>query len=152
MFHLTELLRTLHGWVGLLAAVLLFHPFAALSARSPTHAPPAPPGLRRGLGWSTALAASLSVAAFVSGWLLYPGYREDTKPALLVKAPTIASAFEVKEHLAFYALCLAITGAGLVWRGGPWARPYARTALVLAAVLGLVVSGLGAWVGGFSVR
>lgn len=156
LFHLTELFRTLHGWLGLLAAVLLLHPVVALAKRRP--APPGPGSARasvelprRGLRWSSGLAAIFAVAAFTTGWLLYPGYREDTKPALLVKAPTLASLFEVKEHLAWYALTLALTGTALLWVGGPWARPHARTALLLAAVLGLVVAALGSSVGAFVV-
>lgn len=136
MLDLTTLWRTGHGWLGILAVALLLHPVLA---------PGAP--RRRGARWSLGLAITLTIATFTTGWLLYPGYRQDPKPALLRLSPGLAAAFETKEHLAWYVLVLAVGGGTLAWISP---GPTARRMLAAAAVLGMVVAGLGAVVSAFN--
>ncbi|MFZ5475482.1 MAG: hypothetical protein ACOZNI_01800 [Myxococcota bacterium] len=139
MIDPVELCRTLHGHVGLLAAVALAHP--ALTLRDT-------PGLRRGTRWSVALATALVTVTVVAGWALYGGYRRHDKPAILQEAPAVAALFETKEHLAWYALALSWAGLGLVfWARRP--RP-ARLCFAMAAALALAVGILGSVVGSFT--
>lgn len=140
------LLRTLHGWIGLLAAVLLLHPVFALARPAPQTGPPGE-RLRLGLRWSVGVALGFTVVAYVSGWLLYPDYRVDTKPLLLGLAPWLARAFESKEHLCFYVLVLALGAVGLLFLG---AKPITvRWCFALASGLALSASVLGVLVGAF---
>ncbi len=142
MFDLTELARTLHGHVGVLAAAALAHP-AFLLARGGV--------VSRGCRWAAGAATSLVVLTFSAGWALYPGYRRDPKPALLREAPALAWSFETKEHLAFYVLVLAVVGAVLIFRrpsaGGVRA---ARWCYGAASVLAFVVVALGSSVGSWT--
>lgn len=129
-------LRTGHGWLGVLTVALLLHPVLGR---------PRAPGGRA--PWSLLAAVGFLVAAFASGWLLYPGYREDPKPALLRVAPDLARAFETKEHLAWYVLVLGACGAFLVARGADGAAARSgRFMLGAAAVIGAAVCLLGATV------
>jgi hypothetical protein len=136
---LVALLRTFHGWLGLLAVVLLLHPVVALRGADPAR-------IRKGLRWSAGLALTVTGIAYASGWWLYPGYRVDTKPLLLADAPDLARAFESKEHLCFYALALTLAGGALLVAGRTRA---VRWCFGLASGLALVGSVLGALVGAF---
>lgn len=142
MFDLTELLRSLHGHVGVLAAAALAHPAFLLR-----------PGARpsRGVRLAAGAASTLTLLCFSAGWALYPGYRRSPKPTLLREAPDLARSFETKEHLAFYVLVLALVGAALVLRSpGPGALRAARWCYGVASVLAFVVAGLGSAVGAWS--
>jgi hypothetical protein len=85
------------------------------------------------------------------GDVLYPIYLRTAKPALRALSAGSRSAadiFEVKEHLAFLALVLAI-GAFVVSRSEPKPTIFVRVlfggahgAIVLVATLGLVVASL----------
>lgn len=138
VFDVVHLLRGIHGHVGLLAVAALIHPvFTLRGAR-----------VSRGARWGAWGATTLAIGAFAAGWALYPGYRSGTKRELLHAAPHLAQAFEVKEHLAFYAVVLSIAGAGLVVgvpnRGGLRA---ARWCYGLGGALALAVVALGTTVG-----
>lgn len=137
LIDLVAFARTLHGHLGLLAAVALLHPAITL-------APPRTPGgkLRPGTRWSVALATALVTGTFAAGWALYPGYRQVDKPRLLQGAFPIARLFESKEHLAFYAVVLAWGGCALVF-AVPGARGAARACFGGAAALTLLVGILG---------
>ena len=139
MFDFTELMRTIHGHVGILAAAALAHPAFLLR-----------PGraVNRGLRWAAGAATTLVLATFGAGWALYPGYRRAPKPQLLREAPGLAWSFETKEHLAFYAVTLAVVGAVLVFRGpSPTGRRAARWCYGTASLLAFAVAGLGSAVG-----
>ncbi len=136
MIDPVALARTLHGHLGLLAAIALLHPAITLG-----------PGraLRPGTRWSVGLATALVTATVLGGWWLYPGYRAADKPRLLQEAFGVAMLFETKEHLAFYALVLAWGGCALVFGTGSPARPMSpasrRTArLCFGASAGLAVT------------
>jgi hypothetical protein len=85
------------------------------------------------------------------GGVLYPTYLRTAKPALAGLSAGSRSAseiFEVKEHLAFVALVLAL-GAFVVSRSEPKPTPFVRLlfggahgAIVIVATLGLVVASL----------
>lgn len=137
LIDLVAFARTLHGHLGLLAAIALLHPAITLTpARTPGGK------LRPGTRWSVALAATLVTGTFAAGWVLYPGYRQVDKPRLLQGAFPIAQLFESKEHLAFYAVVLAWGGCALVF-AAPSARAAARVCFGAAAVLTLLVGVLG---------
>jgi hypothetical protein len=135
VIDLVALARTLHGHLGLLAAVALLHPAVALRPQGP---------VRRGTRWSVILATTLLTATVVAGWVLYPGYRRVERPPLFQLAPQVAYLFESKEHLAFFALVLAWAGCALVFvPAEPAARRLARFSFGAAAAISLVVGVLG---------
>jgi hypothetical protein len=132
------LARIVHGQIGVLAAVALLHPSVALPRGGP---------LRRGTRWSTFASTALAAATWLSGCLLYPGYRNADRPRLFQSAPAVAYLFERKEHLAFYAFVLAIAGAGLAFRvGTPPALRAARRCYAVASLLTFAIVAMSAWV------
>lgn len=86
------------------------------------------------------------------GDVLYPIYLRDVKPILATLSAgsrSVADIFDVKEHLAFFALVLAI-GVFVLTRTEPRPTPFLRTlfgcahgAVVVVGVLGLVVASVG---------
>lgn len=100
---------------------------------------------------ATALLATVIAQTFV-GDFLYPLYLQHTKPRLQMLAAgsrSVADAFDVKEHLAFFTLVLAI-GAFALTRVDPKPGPLSRTlfgcahgSIILVAALGLVVASIG---------
>ena len=129
------LLVRLHGYAVVLGLALLLHAVVALG--------------RGGRARLTAgLAAGFVLLPSALGWLIYPTYRAEVKPGLVVTATPWALAFETKEHLAALTFALTCGGVlGLWWAGDrPPGRAAAR-ALLLAAFL----TGLGAAVLGLSV-
>lgn len=124
--------------VGVLAAAALSHPALARPARSA----PASSGADRG-----ALAGSvLAVLAFGLGVAIYGDYRAGLKRELLAQAFGLSQAFEVKEHLAFSVVVLAVAAAGL---GRAGEGDLSRTCYRAAAGLAWVVVGIGWVVGGW---
>jgi len=93
-----------------------------------------------------ATAAGLLMAVpFSLGASIYPAYRLQIKPDLLVAHPQLAAAFESKEHLAAMGLCCVLGGAGafLVPEGGRAGRSLLSTGWLLcvsAAAIGVVVT------------
>ena len=142
MIDPVTLARTLHGHLGLLAAIALLHP--AITLRGAAR-------LRPGTRFSVAGATALVTLATALGWWLYPGYRSADKPRLLQSAFPVAQLFETKEHLAFYALALAWAGCGLALATeGARARRVARWSFGAAGALALLVGALGTVVGSAS--
>ncbi len=144
--HSYALLQRVHGYLGLLGLALLLHPVLRLRT-------PGPVG--RWTRRTAELSAGLLLAPFLLGLWLYADYRAHVKPALWQAAPQTVLAFEVKEHLAFFAVVLALAGAlALRPGGGEPGRRVARTLLAVGAlcaaitvVLGMVVASAahGAW-------
>ncbi len=125
------LLRSAHGLVGVLAAAALLHPALAPAASA-----------------RSALSASvLAVATFAGGVGIYGDYRAGVKRVLLGEAFGLAQAFEVKEHLAFYVMVLAVSAAGLLHAGAP---DLARACYRGAAGLAWVAVGIGWLVSGWA--
>jgi hypothetical protein len=136
------LLEKIHGHIGLLALALCLHPPIALrSARRPSRA-------TRISGY---LAAGAVIAVNVIGWIIYPEYRTSVKLDLYRHARFFGLLFEVKEHLAWYAIAPAVAGAVALWHadgehGIALRRPIqwlflATFALVAAvAIMGVVIA------------
>ena len=125
---------------ALLALTALTVSVLGVQARSPERA-------RAMANWLLLVVASQTAL----GYVIYPFYLRSAKPALRALsagARSAADIFEVKEHLAFIALVLAI-GAFAVTRREPRPTPFVRVlfggahaAIVLVATLGLVVASL----------
>jgi hypothetical protein len=98
-----------------------------------------------------ALLLAVVVSQTVVGDVIYPLYLRTAKPvlrALTAGARSPAELFDVKEHLAFVALALAL-GAFVVSRTEPKPTLFVRVllggahgAIVLVAVLGLAVASM----------
>ena len=132
------LLEKIHGHVALLGIALLFHPYFALrKARRPSWA-------ARISGY---LATGFAVAMNVLGYVIYPEYRRVVKPELYRESVFLGQLFEVKEHLGWYSVCLALAGAVLMAMstrpGGTDLRGPIRTTYTLAGVLALAVAVMG---------
>ncbi len=135
---MTLLLQKLHGHLAILAVAASLHP--ALTLR----------GVRRPSGrmrLSSTLAAGATLAATALGWVVYPPYRVEVKQRLYLHDVRLGQAFEIKEHLAWYALCLALAGGAMVWaargeRAGELTRA-ARVMWIAASVCGLATAALG---------
>lgn len=113
-----------------------------LAAAALTH-----PALARAPNPRNALPASvLAVVAFGGGVFLYGDYRAGVKRRLLAEAYPLARAFEVKEHLAFLVVVLAVGAAGLLRAGE---RGVSRQAYASAAALAWAVVGIGWLVSGW---
>lgn len=135
-----RILETVHGHLGILAAVALAHP-AILLWRGRA--------LTRGLWWSVVLTTGLTVLAFGTGLLIYEDYRTEVKRGLFLESPVVGYLFETKEHVAWAVLVLAL-GAGFAALVAPRrarrVRRAAAIAYVVAAVVCLVTVGLGTYV------
>lgn len=136
---LYALLERLHGHLGWLGLAVLLHPVVAL-------------GRVQKVTWrmqlTADLGAALLLAPFFLGAVIYPTYRSGVKPGLRLTDPAVAIAFESKEHLAVFAVALALAGAlTLRGAGGSAAGRRAGRALCAAAWLcGAVTGILGVWV------
>jgi hypothetical protein len=139
--QLFALLERLHGHAAVLGLAVLLHPVITL-ARGRV--------LGKGGRWSAALAALLIAVPSVAGWLLYPHYREQVKPALIAENLSVALAFESKEHLAFACLCLTLSGVAVALVAPQHGRRVALPLLASAWICGLVTGGLGIFVASLS--
>lgn len=89
------------------------------------------------------------VAQTLVGDVLYPFYLREAKPVLAklsAGSRSVADVFDVKEHLAFFALVLAV-GVFVLTRREPRATPFVRMlfgcahgAVIVVAILGAVVA------------
>ncbi|MCO4744943.1 MAG: hypothetical protein KC912_09145 [Proteobacteria bacterium] len=136
---LYALLERLHGHLGWLGLAVLLHPVITLGKGR---------GVSRRMQLSADLAALLMAAPFALGAVIYPTYRSGVKPELVAQAPAVAAVFETKEHLAVFAVALAISGA-LVLRGAGKSaagRRAARSMLAGAFVCAVMTGLAGLWV------
>jgi hypothetical protein len=137
---LLRLLESVHGHLGVLAAVALLHPALLLWDGRPA---------TRGVRWSVGLSTALLGAAYAAGIAIYADYRALVKRALFRDDLTAGFLFETKEHLAFVALCLALAGVLPALATGPEGRGQRRMAARLyagAALACWTVGALGTWV------
>jgi hypothetical protein len=81
-----------------LAAVALLHPAILLRQGKP---------LTRRNRWALALSSLSVVVTFAIGIVLYGPYRERVRQSLFVESARAGLAFETKEHLALYVVCLS---------------------------------------------
>jgi hypothetical protein len=135
-----RLAETIHGHLGVLAAVALVHP-AVLLRRG------AAPS--RGARWAIALSTALVTLAFSAGIAIYPHYRSAVRRPLFALRPAAGWLFETKEHLAFAVLSLAL-GAAVCALAAPRDAAALRRAAAaqFAAAAGLcaLVAALGSFV------
>lgn len=135
------LAQKVHGHVAVLGAALCFHPWFALRTAG------RPSGATRLAGY---LASGGVVLANVLGWVIYPAYREEVKADLYRYARPVGLLFEVKEHLAWFALALAVAAATLMWMSqgtsGVGLRASVRTAYLWTGLLMTAVCAMGVWV------
>jgi hypothetical protein len=135
-----SLLESIHGHVGVLAMVALFHPALMLWSGKPLS--------RNG---KLALGASLALVglAFALGLTIYPAYREQVKPELFLASERAGLFFETKEHLAWIALVGAL-GAGVTGLVAPpravQARRIAARVFLGAAIACTIAACLGTWI------
>ena len=127
----------LHGYFGVLAFAALVHPALRLRGGN----------LSRGDRWSIGLTTGTVVCLAMLAIWIYPMYRVQIKPDLLVAHYPIALLFEAKEHLGFYVVVLALGAGALAWTGAD--PESARTAYRLAAGLAVLVVAAGTVVGAF---
>lgn len=135
-------LEKIHGHIGLLALALCLHPpIALLYARRPS----------RGTRISGYLAAASVIAVNVAGWIIYPEYRTAVKLDLYRHARFYGLLFEVKEHLAWYAIAPAVAGALALWHADrehgialrrtiQWLFVAAFVLVASVAVMGVVIA------------
>lgn len=134
------LLEAIHGHVGVLAMVALYHPALMLWSGKPLS--------RNG---KLALGASLAlvVLAFALGLWIYDPYREEVRPELFRTDVRTGLLFETKEHLAWIALASAL-GAGLAALVAPpkaaQVRRIAGRVFLAAAIACTLAAGLGTWI------
>lgn len=136
---LFAVLERVHGHLALLGLALLLHPIVSLVRR-------------RGVPFWTQvtadLAAVLLALPFALGWWIYSDYRAHVKGGLyLAKSPALP-AFETKEHLAVFAMSLAIAGTLTLRLAGKDAggRKTALALLVAAWGCGVATGLIGVWV------
>ncbi len=134
------LLEAIHGHVGVLAMVALFHPALMLWSGKPLS--------RNG---RLALLASLAlvVLTFALGLTIYPAYREEVKPELFATNVRAGLSFETKEHLAWIAL-IGSLGAGIAALAAPpkaaQVRRIAGRVFLGAAIACTLAACLGTWI------
>jgi hypothetical protein len=131
-------------------AVLLLHTILAITAITVSVL-----GVQARSSERVRLMASLLLATVVSqtivGDVLYPIYLRTAKPALRALSAgsrSVADLFDVKEHLAFFALALSV-GVFAVSRTEPKPTTFVRVLfggahgiIVLVATLGLAVASM----------
>lgn len=139
--HLFGFLERVHGHLALLGLAVLIHPVLSLGRGG---------HLRRGTWVTVVVGVGLLLPAFGLGLGLYPTWRTEVKPALVQQAVSVALAFEVKEHLAWFAVVCAAGGLGVLGVAGGLreGRVLARWLLGAGVACGLITAGLGLWIAG----
>jgi hypothetical protein len=129
---LLRLLESVHGHLGILAAVALLHPAILLRKGR---------ALSRGLWWSVVLTTAFVVLAFATGIAIYDDYRELVKPDLFRADPTAGLLFETKEHAAWAVLVLSL-GAGVVATLAPKESNQLRQSAALMYAVAFAISAI----------
>jgi len=135
-----RLLESIHGHLGVLAAIALIHPAILLRNGRP---------LSRGMRWSVGLTTAVVMLAFGMGLFIYEDYREIVKPVLLLSHHDAGMLFETKEHFAWGVLTSALGAGVAAWvapRDAKRLRQIAAAFYAVAAVLCLATVGLGTYI------
>jgi hypothetical protein len=135
--NITLLLEKIHGHVALLTIALLLHPAVSLRAQRP---------LRRATRWSCYLGTIGALLTNAIGWAIYPDYRVALKSAIYALGTLYGDLFELKEHLAWYSLLLALAGGALTTQARSGRSPLNRAlrlTYILSAVLMIVAASIG---------
>lgn len=138
--ELYALLTRVHGHLAMLGLAVLLHPVITLARRK---------GLSVWTLRTAWIAAAMIAAPFALGWFLYPHYRMHVKVDLWQRGDAALLRFETKEHLAAFAVALAVSGAGVLQAAGrtPEGRRAAWALLLAAWCCGMATGLLGVWVG-----
>lgn len=133
-------LQKVHGHVALLGIALALHPVLVLKPKRGISS------RTRLSGW---LATIFAVAMNGLGWYIYPAYRNEIKRDFYLTNRLYGDFFEIKEHLAYHSMILAIIGGVLISIArGPQARDYIqaiRATYGASAVLAIIVGIIGIW-------
>jgi hypothetical protein len=135
-----RLLETVHGHLGVLAAVALLHPAILLRKGA---------ALTPRTRLAVILTGSLVASVFATGLFVYTPYRTHVRAGLFHASPTAGLLFETKEHLAYAVLSCtlgALVATLLAPRDGRALRRAASTVFAVAAALCILVVGLGSYV------
>jgi hypothetical protein len=134
------LLEAIHGHLGVLAMVALYHPALMLWSGKP---------LSRNGRIALGLSLALVTLTFALGLTIYPAYREEVKPELFRADVRAGLLFETKEHLAWIALISAV-GAGIAALLAPpratQVRRIAGRVFLGAAIACTLAAGSGIWI------
>lgn len=134
------LLEAIHGHIGVLAMVALYHPALLLWSGKP---------LSRNAKLALSASLVLVALAFALGLTIYPAYREQVKPDLFRASVRAGLLFETKEHLAWISLIAAL-GAGVTGLFAPpraaQARRIAARVFLGAAIACTLTVCLGTWI------
>ena len=134
------LLEGIHGHIGVLAMVALFHPALLLWSGRP---------LSRNAKIALLASLALVAVAFVLGLTIYPDYRLEVRPDLMRTNVRAGVLFETKEHLAWVALIGAL-GAGIAGLVAPpkavALRRIAGRVFLGAAIACTLAACLGVWI------
>lgn len=135
-----RLLETVHGHLGVLAAVALLHPAILLRKGRP---------LSTGARLSVVLTSALVVLAFATGLYIYPDYRSSVRAGLFHADPTAGLLFETKEHLAYGVIATTFGAAAcalLAPRKSHALRRAAALAFAVGAALCIITVAMGSYV------
>ena len=134
-----RLLESMHGHMGVLAAVALLHPAILLRKGK---------ALSQRTALSVWLTAMVVVSAFTTGLVIYPAYRQSVRADLFAKSVTAGFLFETKEHIAYAVVALTLGATVAALAAPKEARRPRRLAAVLfalAAAVCLLTVGLGSY-------
>jgi len=135
-----RILESVHGHLGVLAAIALIHPAILLRKGRP---------LSRGMRWSVGLTTMMVALAFGMGLFIYEDYREIVKPVLVLEHYDVGLLFETKEHFAWGVLTSTLGATGAAWvapRDAKRLRQIAAAFYAVAAVLCLATVALGTYI------
>lgn len=134
-----RLLESVHGDMGVLAAVALLHP-AILMRKGKA--------LSKRTVLSVWLTAMVVVSAFATGLVIYPAYRQSVRADLFRASVTAGFLFETKEHIAYAVVALTL-GATVTALSAPKEarrpRQVAAILFALAAAICLFTVGIGSY-------
>jgi hypothetical protein len=137
---LLRLIESVHGHLGVLAAVALLHPAILLRRGA---------ALARGTRLAVVLTGLVVALAYGSGLFLYREYVARVRIRLFALSPRAGMLFETKEHLAFVVAAAslgAVACALCAPRESVSLRRAAATLFAVAAALCLVTAALGSYV------
>jgi len=134
-----RLLESVHGHMGVLAAIALLHPAILMRTGK---------ALSKRATLAVWLTAMVVTSAFVTGLVIYPSYRQSVRADLFANSVTAGFLFETKEHVAFAVVALTLGATVAALTAPPAARrPRKLAALLfaLAAAICLLTVGLGSY-------
>ncbi|MFN3199168.1 MAG: hypothetical protein ACE366_12275 [Bradymonadia bacterium] len=128
----------IHGHLALLGIALALHPPLALRRAK------RPSPRTRLAGY---LATLTCLGTNIMGWVIYPAYRQELRRQLYLADLQMGQMFEIKEHLAWYALALSLAGGVMMVACARQSSlrlvPQLRLVYGLSALMAMVSAALG---------